>query len=373
MNNSEKLIDSIKDIWKQYSTESYFESIGQSYFEREFESLQNKLFYSEISFYPNLITKLLEEHKSQKVEITFFSTMLPRHFFNFPVVKVAPLIPVEPKKSKYFDFQKKFDFLDKYRRTIASAIEGKHFVLKRVLFLNTSNEYDCYRGIRFYKKNDLTQDKNAFYCCDDNIIYWNRDIINVLINNKKPFNSNASSCCSSGLTMAELERFFKNVNEIDKLLKEEIMDSFDNSSCYFLAGNNNKCKANCGQINKLSIYDYYITKLHSMSNNSYEAYYCDINAIKGNKNISDKFKPDLGVVKIGSITLIINTFIDIINNITKLEIITEKDNSFSKLMNDISIIKRKEEKLHIHIDDSNKNFTIPVSKGYNNFSNNNNL
>ena len=347
--NIDELLGGVKDIWKQKQPEKclFWSSLANSYYNNEELSNSQNKFYSKISFYPNLIKyltnniKIIEEF--EKVEITFFSTLLPRHYWNFPIPK--RLTNWNGDEKNYF-FSTTKSFLESYRNIISQSIQKEKIKLKRVLIVG--DEKFFLNNTYLFSFDEFKSDANYFLNYgESNSLETEKIQWKSLFNHKNPNQIDTKRIeYSSGCDHDNFIHLFGHGRKLDGA--KEVKQILQDRDFYIFQ---NKFR----NVNQISLLDYYLKNLHSKD----EAKLLIIN--KEDRKISspitfrgtrfsptnkhklniDSFNLDSCLIKIGDKELILNTFMDTFNNIVKLKIIesTEGKNFLDLKSQMDSIIK----------------------------------
>lgn len=338
--NIDELIGDIQNIWRGKETDKclFWSALANSYFENEHMSNSNNNFYSKISFYPNLIkyltTSVVEKGDSPEIEITFFSTLLPRHYWNFPIPK--RLINNSGDEENFF-FSNTKEFLEKYREILCNSIKVNKIKLKRVLILG--NKRFFFKNTHLFSAKDLQEDNKYYLELDEKNqgktkeipIPWS-SIFNheIDINSKEKIYSTGCRLLESGLWFGGNGDKPDNVQEIKEIL---------NSRKFYQFSSNNSSEK------KISLLNYYIQYLHSHNEakvliikedenhqSSFKIFDKSYSAIHKSKLKTESFNLDSAYIKIGKKVLILNTYMDTFNNTVKLKIIEPSNTDiFNKL------------------------------------------
>lgn len=157
-----------KVIWKHIATK-YFD-IQRGYLENE-----NKIITS-LDYYPSITKQLFEKYLRQKTaKFEIISTMLPQHYFNFPMYKTC-----DEKTKKIIQKCKKVEFVDIYRKDIATLVRQidnskNNMTFNRYTLLLDSEVgfHGLFSVNEFNKSKDvfLERNNNSDDFIDDNNIY----------------------------------------------------------------------------------------------------------------------------------------------------------------------------------------------------------
>ena len=348
-----QIVCSVCDEWiGKFSDDhsNFWKSFLNSYYHHEINLIKNQVFISSISFYPSLIQKLSEYIKSENniaIEITFFSTLLPRHFWNFPIIKPK----IETKDNKDKDNKNYYIsscpiYLELYRNQLCNLLknENKNFKLKRIIILSDKEGY--FRDTRLFSVKEFRTD-NSYYIKQDSMdshkMNWDR-----VSDNLRKINE-----YSIGIHRDKLTSFF-NENYLMNKEVAGVLEKLRTSKEYFY---NFAKKESNGHI---SVLKYYLNNLHSKDSskifivgdsegthqlfgNTYKRYKID------DLNLSQEFEPDLGLVVIKdnntstNIKIILNTYMDIINDIVRMEVVTEGHSKYNDLSTDVECILKETE------------------------------
>jgi hypothetical protein len=340
--NIEVIVGEIMELWKNKDIADcpFWDSLTSSYYDSDKDSIKKNKFYSEISFYPNLINYLAENATEENnIEITFFSTLLPRHYWNFPLLKKENFARGE----KYFISQAR-PFLDKYRGKIVANV-NKKIVLKRLLIV--ADKRFLFKNTQLFGVDDLKKDQDFYLKKNDTPPQKQWDSI---INQTKRITAeeNEKFGYSTGCPIDRYYAWFTGGEcEFTKELKSDLKGSF-----YYEFDNKRSTE-------DTSVLQFYLNELHSKSEDGGNAKIIILTENKAADKISifDKkintvpvsildlssnFKPDLSIITIkgksDEKTIILNTYMDLFNDIVKLEVVDIKDEKFVDLMKDINYI-----------------------------------
>lgn len=173
-----------KNIWKHIATK-YFE-IQRGYLRDE-----NKIITS-LDYYPSITKQLFEKYKNQKTsKFEIISTMLPQHYFNFPIKKIC-----DEKTKQISQKCKKIDFVNTYRKDIANLVKNiketkNTMTFKRYTLLVNSEEESVYNGL--FSIGEFNKSKKIFLERDKN----NHE---EFIDDNNVYRENSISSCSSDIT-----------------------------------------------------------------------------------------------------------------------------------------------------------------------------
>lgn len=164
-----------KVIWKHIATK-YFD-IQRGYLENE-----NKIITS-LDYYPSITKQLFEKYLKQKTaKFEIISTMLPQHYFNFPIKKLC-----DEKTKKIIQKCQKVEFVDTYRKDIASLVRQinnskNNMTFNRYTLLLDSRNETGFNGL--FSIEEFDKSKNIFLernhnklddFIDDNNVYREND------------------------------------------------------------------------------------------------------------------------------------------------------------------------------------------------------
>jgi len=150
-----------KTIWKHIATK-YFE-IQRGYLENE-----NKVITS-LDYYPSITKQLFEKYKKQKTaKFEIISTMLPQHYFNFPIKKIC-----DGKTKRIIQQCKKVDFVNTYRKDISELVRkiknsNNNMIFNRYTLLLDSNDETGFNGL--FSVTEFDKSKKVFLERDINKI-----------------------------------------------------------------------------------------------------------------------------------------------------------------------------------------------------------
>lgn len=163
-------------IWESKITESsesrFWKAVALSYIGQDVELETKQIFITQISFYPKLIETLIsvlgDIGNNIRINITFFSTLLPRHYWNFPIA-------IKSYGNKDLKtYSKAMTFLDDYRKEICkcttSTNQNIKIDIKRVLFLAEDKSVADYGDTDLFLKSDFETDFK-YYCIGNNNQY----------------------------------------------------------------------------------------------------------------------------------------------------------------------------------------------------------
>ena len=326
----EEIAPIVQEVWNKHGNGDFWKTFAKSYFRKDNEACDEKKFITAIAFYPHLIQTLIGENSNANIEITFFSTLLPRHYWNFP-------LPFDDKSKKDSNFySKQIPYIDEYRKSIKETLDkekkkkesdkGK-FKLNRILLL-TANQDGCnlFGGHLFdYRK--IFEDKKAKVPNSNNnlgqqLITWEK-----VFENKSKFHDNNLSHLPKDYfidaTTIKDEKRGLEVYENKREIKGKQLYSFP-------------------KLNKEgeSVFDYYIKNLHSSEN---EARYIIFDRTKENKTPAEKgffltpcadkvfFKKislDSALIKFNNEEFILDVYMDIVQNIISIKVISERERDF---------------------------------------------
>ena len=322
-------------------------AVARSYIEKDQDLEEQRIFITQVSFYPKLIEtliKVLNEKANTEsdckisLDITFFSTLLPRHYWNFPL---------EYKDDNNIRIDAPV-FLETYREIIEECVKATHCInvkIERFLVIASGDKRIVNGETILFCEKDLDTDKE--YLCPEsssNKIPWQD-----FMNKDKEFK----------------ERFLidiKDLSRTDDFYKNE---KNKNSNIYLLKRKNIELKE------RKTLFDYYVENLHSKNgaklliicpNNSPKGTFRKGNGYCKEKDINS-FSPNMSVIKIcidnKSVSYILDTYMDLKLGIVRLKIWTldeKKDwgtlfemlNKKSKILSvSKSFPKGKGEKRHI--------------------------
>lgn len=236
----DKVLGKFEEFWRRQSNIDIdlWKAVARSYIEKDQNLEEQQIFITQISFYPNLIDTLIkvlkekaEENSEVKIclDITFFSTLLPRHYWNFP-------LEYKDENNVCIDAP---DFLDTYRESIENCVntnKGISVKIERILVITSGEKRKVDGNTILFCNNDLNADKQ--YLIPDHAagkINWT-DFI-------------------------EKDKIYKDQYLIDIKDLTKTTDIYKNkknktSRIYLLQKSRR-------QIKRSTLYDYYIEKLHS--------------------------------------------------------------------------------------------------------------
>lgn len=114
------------------SSDEPLDLVIKAYVRYELENVPKHIYISELPFYPFLTTRLIgqlrkQTHSAGKVVVSAYSTMLPRHFFNYPHDTNGSIELKTKNRTTKLHYQHlcfREDFVDDYRRTLQEQIAG---------------------------------------------------------------------------------------------------------------------------------------------------------------------------------------------------------------------------------------------------------
>lgn len=344
------LTNEISKLWEQKLSDNcpFWNSLSNIYYNSDKENININTFYSEISFYPRLIEFLTTHFREEtQIEITFLSTLLPRHYWNFPVSHF-----LLQEKVFYF-FSTKKDFLDEYRKTIVENIGNSSIVIKRILVVAKEEPF-YFKNTYLFSNSEIEEDKKFYFLGKEpKTRNWSSVINNPSQILLKSINSHKySTGCDYGKTC----HWFTKTDENHGLSQKQLVKSLSKDSFYIFEYDSDIYDKD----GYTSVYDFYVNQLHTtgeaksiiLSNNNGEGkdkvkpIHHDFDERKDQFNISEYFKPDLALLTINKDGInekkfILNTYMDLFNDIIKLEVIEEDNNEeskYQKIYNDIQQI-----------------------------------
>lgn len=356
VNQLDNIIQEIKNLWSpRFRISPFWKSLSESYYISDNNEIGRNVYYSEISFYPLLIQTLSRHIPDNfKIEITFLSTLLPRHYWNFPVAK-------NYHDSIYF-FSFKKSFLDKYRNSIKiKDKDSNNITLKRILIVG--DKPFQYRGTHLFGYRELIKDKKAYFNKEEGPkqIKW-KNFFESNYENQKLYEK-INLGYSTGCSYRHYIEILTEMKMPNSVLDNRLKDFFTEGEFYTF-----QKKANNDKF--ISVLDYYIHELHSSDegakitvlSNKKSDYSLKQIKLFGKKipilpiselNIYGDFKLDLGFINISDKeghdgegkTIILNTYMDLINNIVKLEVIDENHVKFQQIKETIKTIEKNAKSL----------------------------
>lgn len=335
----ETVIDKIskyEGVWKSKVSETsesrFWKAVALSYIEQDIEMEEQQVFITQISFYPKLIETLisvLEHVEGVEINITFFSTLLPRHYWNFPVKFVSK------NGGKHVTYSRAMRFLDNYRDEICKCVKtskpNMKIDIRRILFLSDEEApVNKFGNTDIYTKSDFEKDFN-YYCLNENGITQNKIKWNAIVLMKD----------ARGRSIVKTNDILLDGNPEDLDLQDDIVASDrKEESIYYLPYYNKNRK---GKSHNMSVGDFYINNLHTKPNEN--AKYIIIGnkkyKIKDNKKgfyeegLVPILSPNLSYIEISyksedgdksTLKYILDTYMDIEQEIVRLKIIKANDN-----------------------------------------------
>ncbi|WP_298552871.1 hypothetical protein [uncultured Parabacteroides sp.] len=329
----QKYINEFTEFWRIKSDEhDFWKALAISYIEQDFKMDKAHKFITQISFYPKLIetlVRVLKKMKEEKkveinLEITFFSTLLPRHYWNFPVMY----------KNNNDIHSIAVDFLDDYRAQIHNCIQENGEIsvnIKRILFLAQDSSIKTYKGesrLFLYKEFE----KDFHYYCPEKAI--KRKWKEIIAEKQEKLTSLEEYLFD--MDTATLIGNIKNEDPSKQRWQDEYL--------YLLTNKQKK--------GRLSVGDYYINQLHSKDTEENARYIVVCNKLAMERGTLRKkgycleenlpsISPDLSYIKITtketdgnpiSTSYILDTYMDIKQGIVKLQVI--KDDEKAKVMSE---------------------------------------
>ena len=203
-----------KVIWKHIATK-YFD-IQRGYLENE-----NKIITS-LDYYPSITKQLFEKYLRQKTaKFEIVSTMLPQHYFNFPMYKIC-----DEKTKKIIQKCKKVEFVDIYRKDIATLVRQidnskSHMTFNRYTLLLDSESEVGFHGL--FSVNEFNKSKDVF-------LERNSNKLDDFIDDNNIYRENSKQKKSTDITPYSyfIDELHSN-NAIIKLLQEkEISERLEN-------------------------------------------------------------------------------------------------------------------------------------------------
>ncbi len=237
----EELIKGLEAFWKKEPDidEHLWRAVAKSYIEKDQDLEEQRIFITQISFYPQLINTLvnvLEDKKDKNpnyeisLKITFFSSLLPRHYWNFP-------LEYKDENNIRIDAP---EFLDTYRKSIEECVNTAKSIsvqIERVLIVSSGDERNVDGNTILFSEKDLDNDKKYLPPkLSENKISWKNFL--------------------------GKEKTFKDRHLIDICDLSQTKESYkgkknEKSSLYLLELKNPRNNK------RESLYDYYVNKLHS--------------------------------------------------------------------------------------------------------------
>ena len=155
MKDIKRKIARYNTFWEDKLTESRFwKAIALSYIEQDVKLEEQQIFITQISFYPRLIEVLLSTLNKANTKVTvnilFFSTLLPRHYWNFPMQFNY--------NGTLVSYVRSIEFLEKYREGLkkniyqrglsnVKLISNEFFLSLKILPLNLLKIQNCTQNL----------------------------------------------------------------------------------------------------------------------------------------------------------------------------------------------------------------------------------
>lgn len=333
-------ISEYEKIWESKIAESsenrFWKAVALSYIEQDVELETKQIFITQISFYPKLIETLISVlgnlENDVRVNITFFSTLLPRHYWNFPIT-------IKSFGDKEFKtYSKAMDFLDDYREEICKCVKfpnGKIKIdIKRILFLAEDNSVTDYGDTDLFLKSDFDTDFR-YYCQENN---------DGCKNGKIKWSELASLKDKRDRSLVKQKEYLLDGNVENLDLENDISNTDRKDECVYLLPYKQS------EVYNTSVGDFYVNKLHT--NSAENARYIIIgNNIKRNgqdytelekrkgyclKSQLPVLSPNLSYIEIKyinndgkeeTLSYILDTYMDIKQEIVRLKIMKANDNA----------------------------------------------
>lgn len=312
-----------KEIWESNITGSwesrFWKAVALSYIEQDVELERQRIFVTQISFYPNLIKSLISILNNVKKEfackisldITFFSTLLPRHYWNFP-------LEYKDQDNVCIDAP---DFLDTYRESIKDYVNTGADIsinIERILVIAVGSTRNVDGNTILFCEKDLNRDKQ--YLIPDPAV--GKKSFSHFIEQNKSYR----------------DQYLIDIDDLGRTTDLYKKRKNEKSQIYLLENKSKK------QIQRNTLYDYYIKKLHS-TGGARKLIVCDESwedrCKKGSgycvEKQFDSVSPNLSVIKIKiendvledekkEFEYALDTYMDLKMGIVKLQICDLKEN-----------------------------------------------
>ena len=343
MKDIKRKIARYNTCWEDKLTESRFwKAIALSYIEQDVKLEEQQIFITQISFYPRLIEVLLSTLNKANTKVTvnilFFSTLLPRHYWNFPMQFNY--------NGTLVSYVRSIEFLEKYREGLKKNIYQRGLSnvklnIERVLFVAKDTSIKSFEDTELYTKSELENDFN-YYCAikRNNKIgdYAKKVRWKDLLNLKNP----------DGDLLVKKKYYLTGLKIDDDLISKILKSGMENDELYKLSKITNK-----GDF--FSVGDYYIEQLHTNPNENAKHIVItndtDSDPLdKGCYKMRDipSLSPNLSYIEIkfdneddAPLSFILDTYMDIKRGFVKLEILDADDNKNRVLYHKIQEIRSK--------------------------------
>lgn len=332
-------ISEYERIWEPKITESsesrFWKAVALSYIEQDVELETKQIFITQISFYPRLIETLISVLEkignSVKLKITFFSTLLPRHYWNFPInIKDGSMS--EGTKT----YSKSMAFLDTYREEICRQCKDPSnkkikIDIQRILFLAEDSTVLNYGDTDLFLKKDFDTDFQYYCQSAEN----NRD-------SKIKWEQLASSRDRNGVSIVQNKRCLIDGNVDNLNLKKDILETDRKEEFVYKLSHRRSDKYD------ISVGDFYVNKLHTNPDENARYIILGTNVRNNNNEYTDQEKsrghykktdiptvsPNLSLIEISytndtgepeTLSYILDTYMDIKQEIVRLKIVKDKE------------------------------------------------
>jgi hypothetical protein len=319
------IVPKVEKAWDNRNND-FWKAFAESYFVKDCIACGKKKFITAIDFYPHLIKTLIEHvQKMDKtvrpaIEITFFSTLLPRHYWNFP-------LPISEQAmandSDFYDAQ--IPYIDEYRESIENAIGQKdvNLILRRILLLsaNKNNESSGSNlfGVHLFHYGELNRDR---LCTIPKLILpWNKQTYKWSDN--KNTAKNLSCLHKDHIKLDRLSPLYEEAKRKWEKIKDTRLHKFEHI-----------------EEDNQTIFDYYINKMHSSTN---EAKYIIFDHNRGsqarrknkyhitpieNTDIFKTISLDSALIKFGQEEFILDVYMSLAQEIVSIKVINNSDDDF---------------------------------------------
>lgn len=236
----DEVLGKFEEFWRRNSNidTDLWKAVARSYIEKDQKLEEKQIFITQISFYPNLIDTLINVLKEKvkedsrykiSLDIIFFSTLLPRHYWNFP-------LEYKDENNVCIDAP---DFLDTYRKSIENCVNTTDDIsvkIERILVITSGQTRKVDGNTILFCNDDLNADKQ--YLIPDHAdgkINWTD-----FIEKDKGYK----------------DRYLIDIKDLAKTTDIYKIKKNKTSRIYLLQKSRR-------QIKRSTLYDYYIEKLHS--------------------------------------------------------------------------------------------------------------
>jgi len=350
MKDVKNKISEYERVWGSRITESsesrFWKALALSYIEQDVALETQQIFITQISFYPRLIETLIsvleEIGKNVRLKITFFSTLLPRHYWNFPI-NIKDGFMSEGTKT----YSRSMTFLDTYREEICrqckkSSNKRIEIDIQRILFLAEDNTVLNYGDTDLFLKKDF--DTDFQYYCQSGDDY---------MDSKIRWGQLASLKDDNGVSLVQNKRYLIDDNVDNLNLKKDILGTDRKDESVYLLSRKRDNKYD------ISVGDFYVNKLHTNPEENARYIVLGNNVRKNGKDYTNQEKrrgyykktdiptvsPNLSLIEISytndkempeTVSYILDTYMDIKQEIVRLKIVKDKDDKvLAKAIRDI--------------------------------------